>query len=509
LGRNLQQFRPTLAAKTLQVKSRFKYIVLVAPLVLGGAYLLDYWWKMRPTEINLERAARSALEYRGGMLHLANPYGDLEKPACLPLPWNPMPDARSRKERVMGWHMDFLPGDPGSEDRQQQLQKLDALNAVGLLRKRLDTNRIDGELKQVSRYTMTNQGWRAASYERAYRSKLPCFTLGKPRFLAMTGHQRRNAAGGQYQVATLIGFGSEDELEPWARDERVQAAFPQIKAYLKGRKASVTLVRAWDGWINPNELRDRQRRADQLEVLFDLIGYTSDERYMKHPERVSKQRAYPAPTEEEARVIIEDRHIDDAVFLKWQPDCISLPGGSEFPVDENRSSHLRYAVSVFMKKNREPNDRVAAITIPYLELLERAGILTRKVKENFLEVADGDSDFDIHTFRLAPQYRDSIDKAHPSCLTLGKPSIEITDLDIVEDTPAGLPFSHFRYKLKLHYRSPPNWMRDTALRATWTELDHALVQGKACRGELKFDRETREASGDSSCWWAFDSLGGG
>jgi hypothetical protein len=51
-----------------------------------------------------------------------------------------------------------------------------------------------------------------------------------------------------YTVVAKSGFASGD-LEPWARNDAVQAAFPEIKLLLEGEEQKRQLIRGGKGWI--------------------------------------------------------------------------------------------------------------------------------------------------------------------------------------------------------------------------------------------------------------------
>lgn len=219
-------------------------------------------------------------------------------------------------------------------------------------------------------------------------------------------------------------------------------------------------------------------------------------------------RALRAPTIEEVKDLLQLSHgagKKDA----WPNPCLSLPGIEKLPVDKLRSSSNppHYAVAIFLNKDRTSYDRVANKTIPYLNRLKQLGILTKHTKTAVPgEGRESGTMFDASVFELSPEYEHQNHPQKLACFSLGEPSLEIVDIQIVENDVNRLTDASFRYKLKLVFKNPPSWMHDSFLKGGWPDLRGALEHGMACQGEFGFDRKSREkTSGGGSCWWAFDS----
>jgi TPR repeat protein len=431
-------------------------------------------------------------------------------PLCIAMPSSPEPDARSKARQPMAWHLDFFAGSVADERRAKALRQLNVLAAAGLLNKQDVMLNVNGAMKQATRYSLSEDGW-ALSGGGAYSRSMPCFIYGTARYLGLTRFAPRTVRMTMDQAAlqlieahARVGLASEADLAPWARDPELQAEFPDIGKNLAGQDFAVLLARRGN----------------------ELVGYTEAEKRRRNPEIVNRndpvlaslraeaQRAkddggdLPPPTVDEIKRLLEASH-GVGKSEPWPIPCIYLPGGSsKLPVDKelNQSGQRRpYAVAIFRNKERTAYDRVANKTIPYLNTLERLGILQKRAESGIPggNKADSGRVFDADIYELAPTY---VTLIHPryTCFPLGPPTVEFVDVQIFDKGDLSDPA--FTYKLKVLYKNPPTWMNSPSLQNGWRELKGALDNGMACEGKMHFDRKKRQSqNGGGSCWWAFDS----
>ena len=483
--------------------------ILLALALLPGerVHASEKGHEIQPAQTDLENAVRALWERMNPSHRGDHFFYPAVQPLCIPLPVHPAPDAKSKAELPMAWHVDFYADTMLREDRATQLRQLDALAKVGLLSKSHPTTKENGKTRPITRYALTEKGWAASGYS----PEMTCFAYGTARYLGIIP-SRTKLIGSQdgaelYEVRRRSGLASETDLAPWARDTHIQAMFPEIGKNLAGQEFTVAVVRKDGKWLD----YDSAMKTLQLQKSADAGNAQRPENLRISSEmkrQIDKLKALPAPTVNEIKKILETSH-GVGQQDPWPIPCIDLPGIDNLPVDKRLSDNglHRYAVAIFTDKPRGPYDRVANKTIPYLNLLERLGIVAKRAAKKVAgEGKDAGKFFKADIYTLTPAYKHRLGSRYSTCFPLGKPSIEFVDIQIAESDSFGFPNASFRYKLKVLYRQPPPWMTEPTLQKGWSELRQALENGMACEGEFAFDKKTRtKQSGVGSCWWAFDS----
>lgn len=481
-------------------------IVGLVATSIGTAYAVEAWNATQPTKEDFDGVLRSTWKKNSGS-QVRSAFGEPASRLCIAVPTHPAPDSRSKAYLPLAWHLDFHAKAALTKDREKQLRQLDALAKVGLLERVSTTAKLNGEAIAVTRYVLTEKGWKASGYARG----MSCFTYGELHYLGVTRFVPKvvsNQAGLEmYEVHAKVGLRSENEIEPWARDQEIQTEFPEIKKNLDGQDFAALVVRGGGEWVEyQSMLRD--------EALKKTTSPTGQGR--SEPPSIAEQErrlldelnALPPPTIEEVKKLLQSGHgVGQA--NPWPIPCLYLPGSERLPVDRRLygNKHPRYSVAIFSSKVRTPYDPVAKKTIPYLDMLEKLGVLGRHVSSGVAgEGRDAGNVFDAYVYRLAPAYENRIHSRHTECFPLGRPTVEFVDVQIAERDMNGVPDSSYRYKLKVTYKNPPAWMNDPLLREGWAELRGVLEHGMACEGAFGFNRKTRGQNGGAgSCWWAFDS----
>ncbi|MDR2112576.1 MAG: hypothetical protein LBQ62_05690 [Candidatus Accumulibacter sp.] len=460
---------------------------------------------------DIDEVARVIWEKREGIN--ISLYGEPNHPLCVYIPSRPEPDAKSIAKHPMARHFDFISDKPLTKDREIQLRQLDALNKAGLLEKFSTVANIGGEMKKVIRYRLTEKGWSASSYSKRYPA---CFVYGIPRYLGTAGTPAmigKHGGGGIYEVRGKVGLGSEAELAPWAKSLEIRSVFQEINEKIGGQEHSVRIYRDGNEWFDADDiLNGRARKKNPRSISRELEQEKSDALKRAH-----ENSELAAPTIDEIQESLLEKFGDPGPSA-----CLHLPSSGKLPVDKtfyrfNPDRSQDYAVAIFTNKDRTPYDRVSRKTIPYLNMLERLGILTKHAESNVPgEGREKGKLFDALIFELTPQYKNRIDPRHRDCFPLGKPTVEIVDIQVgkivniqLGDGQYGGSFLsdlNFRFKLRVMYKNPPAWMNDPMLMSNWSELKGVIERGWACDGEFSFDRKTRKTgSGNGSCRWAFDS----
>lgn len=473
---------------------------------VGGVYAFNKWKATQPTRENFDRVVRATWEKSSG-LRTNNVFGEPATRLCISVPSYPAPDSRSKAQFPLAWHFDFFSDTALTKDREKQLRQLDALTKAGLLRKFNTTANLNGEIKEVTRYSLTEKGWVASGDTRGSS----CFAYGASRYLGISRFEPKavsNQAGLQlYEVRAKVGLGSEADLAPWARDQELQAEFSDIKKNLDGQEFAVLLVRGGGEWVDYQSML----RDEALKKATKPANQNISERPLISEEvkrKIDELNALPAPTVDEVKKLLQVTH---GVGQKnpWPIPCLDLPGSEKLPVDKGLYSYnpSRYSVAIFSNKDRTAYDPVANKTIPYLNTLEQLGLLSKRATKGVPgEGRDVGTVFDAYVYELTPAYENRIHSRYPYCFPLGDTTVEFVDLQIAEKDENGFPNSSFRYKLKVMYMNPPAWMSDPLLKDGWPELRGVVEHGMACEGKFGFDRKTRDKhSGAGSCWWAFDS----
>jgi len=477
-------------------------------VIAGAVYAFDKWKATQPTKENFDKVVRAIWEKKNRS-QIASEFGEPASSLCIAVPTFPAPDSRSKARLPLAWHLDFLLDTALTKDREKQLRQLDALAKVGLLKKLGTTAKLNGEMKEVTRYSETEKGWAASGYTRG----ASCFMYGASRYLGISQPEPkvvRNQAGLElYEVRAKVGLASEADLAPWAKDRELQLEFSDIKKNLDGQEIVVLLVRGGNEWIDYQSMP----RDEALGKATRPANQDSSERPLISDEskrEIGELNALPAPTIDEVKKLLQVTHGVGQKDPRPIP-CLYLPGDSaKLPVDEKRFSYnpLRYSVAISSGRERTPSDRVVASkSIPYLDLLEQLGILRKRTTDRILgEGRYAGIVFDTYVYDLTPAYENRIHSRYPYCFPLGDPTVEFVDLQIAQKDENGFPYSSFRYKLKVMYKNPPGWMNDPLLKDRWPELKGVVEQGMACDGRFAFDRRTRnKLGGGGTCWWAFDS----
>ncbi len=486
-------------------------VLAIVAAGLGGAYGVYRWQEARPSTRNFSQALRTIEAHSARAADALGERGAAVP--CIALPTSPPADSAYVQGNPMGWRLDFV-NDPANANpkRATQLQQLDALAAVGLLSQTQVAINHQGRVQAGQRYRLTDEGWKAAGYDRR-----ACLRYGTPRFLQVTSYARAPRHDklpdfGIYAVRYRSGFGSDAGIASWALDPRVQAAFPQIVHNLAPRDQVALLVRKDGQWM-PYEALARDLQQSAMRAQMGARSPTDAKRFdglvADNQRLMAEEAALPAPSAADITTWLMTRY---GPGNQWPNACIELPGASKLPVDRdlskpgNGKQRGHYAVAIFPTRQRTAWDPVPKKTLPYLALLEQLGVVVKRQAQVQGPRESGLGDADV--YELAPAFVGATAQRFPHCLPLGDATVKIVDLQIDNDSalPA-YPKTSFRYKLKLDYRDPPAWAKDITLQSRWPELQGALTQGRACDGEFRFDRKKRDSVGGiGSCWWAFDSL---
>lgn len=472
-------------------------IAFIVVAVIAGAVAAPVaykkWWLMRPTISNFDSAMKRIVE-RKFSDPTPHSYGEPEDAMCVRLPEYYGPEQTSQSPHPFRWYVDVLQDVPEAENSDAKLKQLHALAKVGLLVKSDESSRIKGEVRPVSRFRLSSKGWAIVGY--GNNSK--CFYYGKRTYWGVTGFSRL-AANTQpgvdfYVVKAMFGVPAENALAEWARDPAIQAAFPEIRASLKGKEEIFPIARGANRWYQYNP-SDPEWTGD----IEDPVVLPEAKKHM------DEQGAHPPPTVDEIKGILKKQDWLGQGNEFSYTKCMKLPNSDR--VDKDLSHRGKYSVAIFPGRSRAPYDRKAQITIPYLDQLEQIGVLKKSSvlypKENATE---SDAFENAQIFELTDAYADQLDPQH-GCFLLGQPTIEFTDIKIYQPYGKKVPVSWFQYKVRLKFDNAPAWMKDPVLKKAWSELGNVLDSGKACEARYEFDRKTRQpGTGGGSCWWAFDSV---
>lgn len=474
---------------------------------IGQVYAADKGPATQPTIELFDNVVRDIWEKRNRSQQASRRIGEKTTSLCITAPPYLSPDARSKAQSPLAWHMDFFSDTPTPKNREHQFRQLDALVKVGLLKKSSTTIDSHGEARKVIRYGPTAKGWAASGY----KGERSCFAYGTSSYLGVTGFEPKvvhNQAGIElYEVHVKTGIGSADDLAPWAKDPELQDSFPEIKENVKGREFVVLLVRGGGEWVDYETVL-----KEGVLKKTPTPPRSTQPIARPFPDDVKRQMAeldaLPPPTVDEVKKVLEKTHgVGQA--MPWPIPCLDLPGSEKLPVDKELFGRnpSRYSVAIFTNKARTANDIVATKTIPLMNTLQQLGILRKVAAKRMLSGGRGaPAEFDADIYELTPAYENRIGSRYPACLPLGDPTVEFIDVQVAEKGELGYYGSSFRYKLKVVFKNPPAWMSDPALRAGWPELRGVTEQGMACEGTFGFNRKTRDKSGGGgSCWWAFDS----
>ena len=460
-------------------------VILVGLSLAGAFYAWQRWSATRPTAENFDKVTRAFWEE-----HSARSGGQ-PNPVCIGIPMYPAPEARSRSQRPLAWHLDFEEPGNNTQDRWRQRSQLDALVGVGLLEKAEVVGGAAGDSK-FTRYRLSSKGWAAAGYGGSN-----CLVYGVPRYLGVRAFESKavnDKAGIQiYQVTAKLGFSSLQELPEWARDPQVQKFFPEISKYVEGQDLTILVARGRGDWEIYQSIIQPASASATAAARPDRTPSTLSHEQKTEIERL---KALPPPTPDELKARVSHMHTGGSESLR----CLDLPGSKAFPVDVDGSTPVpkRYVVTVRLgTKRNAPTPYVG--TIEYLKVLEKLGIVAQAPGSPNLAT-------DEATYEMAPALEKLLNPGYLHCFPLGEPTLEFVDVRADERDEYGIPRTTVRYKLRLLYTQAPAWMREPVLLNSRKELHNMLERGRACSGEFRFNRETRGLeAGSASCWWAFES----
>lgn len=477
--------------KRKQILAAFVLLILV---LCGGAVAYEKWWLTRPSVSNFDAAVKRIL-VRQGVVPTEGIYFFPDDGPCINLPRSYFPDTKPQRNRAFLWHIDVPPEGSEHQGKEESLQKLEALAAVGLLAKSTDLIEVKDQVMQVSRFTLTAKGWAFVGYANDTR----CLHFAKRAYQGITGFRLAgtgtpNPNGIEiYEVKAMFGVPAVPGLAEWARDPSVQAAFPEISNGTKAKEEVFLLAKDESGW---REFRQKASVGQSPNVSITRMWQKLiSTKYSEPP---------PTPTPEEIRSLLRQKDwLGQGGFSYTK--CLTLPGSDR--VDKDLSSVMKkYSVAIYASATRPANSRMVQKTIPYLESLEQAGILTkRKDSISVPGTNDPEGRKEVYVYELAPPYADKIDVQH-HCFDLGRPTLEFVTVEVHDVAAVNTYHASFKFKVKLRFDNAPIWMKDQNLKNSWKELGNALDLGKACEGGFDFDREKRiSGAGGGGCWWAFES----
>lgn len=445
-----------------------------AAAALGGKQQYDQWARARPTEANLAAAIREHLA-RDSLTHEPR-----ESLRCIRVPSDyPQPDSRS-KLRKFGWHIDLLKAPSGKPERDKQLGQLDALAAVGLLRKEDSTIARPGEQDQPAwRYRLSQTGWAVTHGD--------CLVYGNATYLGMAEAPKEIEYKGQKvrQVIARVGVVPAAGLQDWAADARIQAAFPEVSKALQGEQRPFALHLREGRWQPFSEQPDVDTNTDSL---------PKEER-----ERLKELALKPDASRAELEKLASGFFIP----------CLAEPGSEKLPADKllHRSGSAPYKFGIYLDKPRTAYDKVANKTLPLVQKLLAVGAIVQLPSEKAEGTGlDAGKTFEMAVYDFAPHLRNTATGRQGQCFSLGPPSFEFVDIQYRKTDRFGRPVPTFTYKLIVRYKQPPVELTDPVLQSAWPDLRGLLEHGTACSGEFQFNKVSRTAeAGAGSCWDAFDS----
>jgi len=481
-------------------------LIAMAAFGLGIRWVYPRYKASRPNLENFGVAVRTL--WAAGQQSDDDPdFRKLRKDLCVWPSTYPEPDARSRAKLPLAWHLDFRADLPNVE-RQSQLKQFDALSQAGLLSRTPVFVRVGDVDVPFIRYRLTTRGWAASSYGRSGA----CLVYGYQHEPVISGFERKQLPGQPrrdwYEVKGTYGAGPVEDIAEWARSDEMRTAFPEIQKQLAGNSLMVWFTWDKNRWVSSQEFSVAGKPSSQGNEPQSPAAI----RQQHHEEggrEVAQLEVLRPPTVVEVKNLLNGTY-GESQKTRSTLECLDLPApGGKLPVDKDlsTSSPRHYAVAIFRNKDRPPYDRVAKRTRPYLERLLQIGVMTKSIRADVTGTeANANALFDADVYELAAPYAGSIDREFWHCLPLGTPSVEFVDVQVAAQDSHGMPDSSLRYKLRIHYKSPPPWAKEPMAVAGWAELRGALEEGRACDGRFHFDRRTRTmVAGGGSCWWAFDS----
>ncbi|RYF97617.1 MAG: hypothetical protein EOO07_39365, partial [Chitinophagaceae bacterium] len=311
----------------------------------------------------------------------------------------------SKTREAPAWHIDFISSQAANVEREKQLNKLNVLANAGLLIKSTEAISLNGEKLTVERFRLSNKGW-AADRNTRYST---CFVFGKTNYQNTKSFDRKiipnHAEMEVYNVHGTIGIRSTAEMPDWAQRKDVQSEFPIIKESLAGKSFQATIIKENNKWVDASFSLMKIMLANSPDAIKSIENDAKKREMRAAKEKTpdSLKPDLPPATPEEIKSILEESYLINDV-LPNSNSCVSLPGDSDLPVDKDSSTRQpkRYAFEIFKNKERNDRDPILIRTIPYINQLEKIGVL-RKEKSNSSE------NISSYKYELAEKYADKID----------------------------------------------------------------------------------------------------
>ena len=401
-----------------------------------------------------------------------------QKEQCLQIPHSLHKGERQKDRTAFKWVID-VPVEQSESDRViTQIAQLNSFVIAGLLSKERVTLKSKSEF---IRYRLTVKGWKAQPNKRNEH----CFSIGKAKHLKVNHINKLEIPVGDgkkdtvYKVAVSVGLPDPLSLPEWANNPEIKKSFPIINKLISGYEREILMVKEsnrWREYLLPSQLKRMAKSG----------AGRSENYYRTDKPKTSRELMLKAFS-----------------FDKFtQPPCISLPGDRSkgLRVDKNLRSHKApfYSVAISDNSVREKWDTRESKTKPYLERLVDLGLLTSYSQDKIYVGKEGrGKHFSGTIYQLSPSYSHIIDERR-HCFYLGKGEINVVKLEILAShTPRA------KYKFIIKFPNPPEWAKDKALQAGWTDLKSALEYGYACNGESEIDLTEKGTIG-GSCWWAYN-----
>ena len=470
-----------------------------------GSQIDASWQPSSPTAASFEKVLSEDWEKLMGQS-----YRD-RRDYCLSIPDSEGADAKSTSKRPLAWYADYAVSAMPTETRVRVLRRLDALHLAGLLDKSAQSIVINGTTQAVTRYSINEQGWKSMGDGNWSQ----CFIYGSPSLLSVDKFAPvivdKKAGLEAYQVNIRTGLSKAEDLATWARAPQIQSAFPEIIRSFEGQPQTLMLMRGAGRWTSEQMLRaDYPRRMAGPD---DGMDAGQRERMEQIQRELGNKADGTPPTEDEIKKLLQLRYATqgDESGRYSNSACLRLPGQGNYrlPVDQTLDNYGNryegYSAVVFQGRERDERDKVMSESVPYLEMLVRSGVLTKRM-EYIQDRRNNNELSQAAVYLLNPAYAGNVGRGRQDCLSLGAPELRFVDLKLINrDGADGKPVTSFSFKLRLKYSNPPAWMKDAALQANWPDLRNALTQGRACSGKHEFNSAAREiGNGDGACWWAFD-----
>lgn len=193
-----------------------KCVLTLILATVGNVSAISLFDAPPPSLETFDPVVRSIWEKQQGP-NAIDKFGELRNPLCIRVPDYPTPDAGSKARLPLAWHFDLIFENISTKGREQQTRQLEALVKVGLLKKMQVKTKVQGQIKDATRYSLTEKGWMASGSN----NQASCFILGKQNYLGVYKFVQRNSYGQAgrevYEVHAKVGIGTSAELSPWAR----------------------------------------------------------------------------------------------------------------------------------------------------------------------------------------------------------------------------------------------------------------------------------------------------